>query len=110
MAEIPLVAPSQLAATRLFDLEQEIHFSTIYTADLRNKLVVAVATFPYCPAYIWGLSLGPGQRRSGVEAVGKWFPESSGQKGSRLHIAPRDTRPGCTGGSPVPSSICTENM
>lgn len=41
MAEIPSVAPSQLAATCLFGLEQEIHFSTIYTADLRNKLITA---------------------------------------------------------------------
>jgi hypothetical protein len=40
-AEIPSMAPSQLAATCLFGLEQEIHFSTIYTADLRNKLITA---------------------------------------------------------------------
>lgn len=42
MAEIPSMAPGQLAATCLFGLEQEIHFSTIYTADLRNKLITAV--------------------------------------------------------------------
>lgn len=41
MAEIPSMAPGQLAATCLFGLEQEIHFSTIYTADLRNKLITA---------------------------------------------------------------------
>lgn len=35
--------PQQLAATCLFGLEQEIHFSTIYTADLRNKLITAAA-------------------------------------------------------------------
>lgn len=75
MAEIPLVAPGQLAATCLFDLEQEIHFSTIYTADLRNKLVMAAATFPHCPAYIWGLRLGPGKRRSGGKTVGKRLAE-----------------------------------
>lgn len=40
-AEIPSMALSQLAATCLFGLEQEIHFSTIYTADLRNKLITA---------------------------------------------------------------------
>lgn len=40
-AEIPSVAPGQGAATCLFGLEQEIHFSTIYTADLRNKLIMA---------------------------------------------------------------------
>lgn len=68
MAEIPLVAPGQLAATCLFDLEQEIHFSAIYTADLRNKLVMATATFPHCPAYIWGdLGWDPGRGDSGVK-------------------------------------------
>lgn len=68
MAEIPLVAPGQLAATCLFDLEQEIHFSTIYTADLRNKLVMAAATFPHCPAYIWGdLGWDPGRGDLGVK-------------------------------------------
>lgn len=41
MAEIPSMEPGQLAATCLFGLEQEIHFSTIYTADLRNKLITA---------------------------------------------------------------------
>lgn len=35
------MASSQLAATCLFGLEQEMHFSTIYTADLRNKLITA---------------------------------------------------------------------
>lgn len=103
MAEIPLVAPGQLAATCLFDLEQEIHFSAIYTADLRNKLVMATATFPHCPAYIWGdLGWDPGRGDSGGETVGKRLPESSGQKGRGPHITLRDTRPGCTGGSPVP--------
>lgn len=102
MADIPLVAPGQLAATCLFDLEQEIHFSAIYTADLRNKLVMTAATFPHCPAYIWGLKLGPGKRRSGGKTVGKRLLESSGQKGPRPHITLRDTQPECTGGSPVP--------
>lgn len=46
MAEIPSVASSQLAATCLFGLEQEIHFSTIYTADLRNKLITAASCIP----------------------------------------------------------------
>lgn len=118
MAEIPLVAPGQLAATCLFDLEQEIHFSTIYTADLRNKLVMAPAAFPQCPARIWVLSLGPGQRRSGGEAVDKRLPGSSGQKGLRLHITLRGIQPGPTGASPVPylfmsrriSSTCMEDL
>lgn len=92
MAEIPLVAPGQLAATCLFDLEQEIHFSTIYTADLRNKLVMAAAAFPHCPPHIWVLRLGPGKRRSGGEAVDNHLPGSSRQKELRPHITLRDAQ------------------
>lgn len=81
------MAPGQLAATCLFGLEQERHFSTIYTAGLGNKLITAAELRSHTAQLASGSPAGPGGRAptaGGPEVLALTLPSCClGLQGSR---------------------------
>ena len=93
------MAPGQLAATCLFGLEQEIHFSTIYTADLRNKLITAAKLHSHTVRLTSVTPVGTKAEEvpDGCGVQGLWprgpllpcrLPRSSGEKELRPQVTP----------------------